>query len=100
MDTLKKFLNKIFTPKQLQVTVPKEKIFIPLPYFGSPSQELIKFFKNKLANVYPQIEIKTFALTIRLKFHNFSDSKTNCLLRCAPTLKVVLQHYFVLQNKK
>ena len=42
----KKFSNKIFSPKQLQVTVPEEKIFIPLPYFGSPSQELINFSKN------------------------------------------------------
>ena len=48
----KKFLNKIFTHKQLQVTVPKEKIFIPLPYIGSLSQELIKFFKTNLANAY------------------------------------------------
>ena len=31
-----------------------------------------------------------FALTIRSKFHHFSDSKTNCLLRCAPTLYINL----------
>ena len=32
-----------------------------------------------------------FALTIiRSKFHHFSDSKTNCLLRCAPALYINL----------
>ena len=27
-----------------------------------------------------------FASTIRSKLHHFSDSKTNCLLRCTPAL--------------
>ena len=31
-----------------------------------------------------------FDLTIRSKFHHFSDSKTKCLLRCAPTLYINL----------
>ena len=31
-----------------------------------------------------------FASTIRSKFHHFSDSKTNCLLRCAPALYINL----------
>ena len=86
----KKFLNKIFTHKQLQVTVPKEKIFIPLPYFGSPSQELIINF-SKITLQMPILKLNlNFALTIRSKFHPFSDSKTNCLLRCAPTLYINL----------
>ena len=29
-----------------------------------------------------------FASTIRSKFHRFSDSKTNCLLRCTPALYI------------
>ena len=85
----KKFLNKIFTQKQLQVTVPKEKIFIPLQYFGSPSQELIKIFKNNLANAYPQIEFK-FCFNNSFKISSFFRFKDKLPASCVPTLYINL----------
>ena len=49
---IKMFLNKQFTQKIVEHTVPKKEVFIVLPYLGmsifKPSARLAKFFRFKM----------------------------------------------------
>ena len=55
---LKQFLNKVYHPTEPVITVPREQIFIKLPYFGQNSVDLVNFFVETLKFFYPQIDFK------------------------------------------
>ena len=52
------FLNKIFTPPTPPITVPKETIYISLPFLGPLSFHTRKLLSKLLSTAYPQLSIK------------------------------------------
>ena len=48
---IKSFLNKLYEPKELQIIVPKKRLYIKFPYFGYISEK-IKDDINKLLTKY------------------------------------------------
>ena len=68
---INQFLNKIFTPQPRSPTVPKEKIYISLPFLGPFSYHIKKSLTKLLTHAYPQINFRfifTNTTTIRTLF--------------------------------
>lgn len=68
-----KFLDNIFTKNQPVTTVPKQKIYVPLPYIGPQSCTFEKDLKNILNRSYPQCDFhfsftNTFTIGSLFKF--------------------------------
>ena len=53
-------MNKVYHPTEPVITVPREQIFIKLPYLGQNSVDLVDFFVETLKKFYPQIDFKFF----------------------------------------
>ena len=50
-------LNSIFEPSILKLNVPKQKIFVKIPFMPAHANKLIKFDLSKLVSkFYPQID--------------------------------------------
>ena len=52
-----RFLDKIFIPKKIKVTVPQKELFITLPYLGPLSEKTKKRIKNIFKQVLPSHNI-------------------------------------------
>jgi hypothetical protein len=57
---VKKFLDTLYNTNESSkiITVPKDITYISLPYIGQQSYDMIKYFKNILANYYPQVNFQ------------------------------------------
>ena len=72
----KKFLDKLYVPKQIVPTVPKRELLVVLPFLGLFSLNLRKRLYKSVSKSLPQINIKViFQSKNRLSsFFKFKDS--------------------------
>ena len=73
---VKKFLDKLYVPKQILPTVPKKELLVVLPYLGANSLSLRKGLHKSVSKSLPQCNIKViFQSKNRLSsFFKFKDS--------------------------
>ena len=73
---IKKFLDKLYVPKQIVPTVPKRELLVVLPYLGTFSLNLRKRLYKSVSKSLPQCNIKViFQSKNRLSsFFKFKDS--------------------------
>ena len=71
---LRRFLNNIFEPHNKPITVPKQKIYISLPFIGPPSNKLVTFLNRTLPRYFPQIDFR-FSLKNNFKIASFFPFK-------------------------
>ena len=73
---VKKFLDKLYVPKQIVPTVPKKELLVFLPYLGAFSLNLRKGLYKSVSKSLPQCNIKViFQSKDRLSsFFKFMDS--------------------------
>ena len=57
-QSIASFLNKVYVPKKVILTVPKKELFIVLPYLGTLSSNLKRKLGTCLKNSLPQCNIK------------------------------------------
>ena len=55
---IKKFLDKLYVPKQIVSTVPKKELLVVLPYLGTFSLNLRKRLYKAVSKSLPQCNIK------------------------------------------
>ena len=55
---IKKFLDKLYVPKQIVPTVPKKELLVVLPYVGTFSLNLRKRLHKSVSKSLPQCNIK------------------------------------------
>ena len=55
---IKKFLDKLYTPKQIVLTVPKKELLVVLPFLGKFSLNLRKRLYKAVSKSLPQCSIK------------------------------------------
>ena len=55
---IKKFLDKLYVPKQIVPTVPKKELLVVLPYLGTFSLNLRKRLYKSFGKSLPQCNIK------------------------------------------
>ena len=55
---INRFLNRIFEPRTPPITVPKETVYIPLPFLGPFSFHTRNLLSKILTPAYPQLDIK------------------------------------------
>ena len=65
----KKFWDKLYIPKQIALTVPKQELLVVLPYLGTFSMNLRKHFDNSVSKTLPQCTI-----TVIFQFKNRLNS--------------------------
>jgi len=81
---LNNYLLEIFRPKLPSYDVPKEKIFIKLPYIGSQTNDLIHSLKSLLNPIYPQCDFRFLAINSQNlgKFFSVKDKIPVLLKSC------------------
>ena len=57
---IKKFLNKLYIPKQIVPTIPKKELLVVLPYLGRFSLSLRKRLYKSVSKCLPQCNIRLF----------------------------------------
>ena len=73
-QSIRSFLNKLHVPKKVIATVPKNELFIVLPYLGTLSSNLKRKLKTCFKNSLPKYNIKiSLKLTSHLYFFYFKD---------------------------
>ena len=55
---IKKFLDKLYVPKQIVLTVPKRELLVVLPFLGTFSLNLRKRLYKSVSKSLPQCDIK------------------------------------------
>ena len=57
-QSIKKFFDKLYVPKQIVPTVPKKELLVVLPYLGTFSLNLRKRLYKSVSKSLPQCSIK------------------------------------------
>ena len=57
-NAVNRFLNKLFQPTPAPITVPKESLYVPLPFLGPLSFHTRNQLSKLLSKAYPQLNIK------------------------------------------
>ena len=75
LNTVNKFLNKLYqTNNNPPISVPKQKLFIKLPYYGYATDKITSELNNFLNKLFPQLNIK-FICTNSLSIQSFFKHK-------------------------
>ena len=65
--SIRTFLNRLYVPKQIYLTAPKQELLIILPFLGTMSSNLKQKLQTSIRNSLPQCNIKVILkLTKRL----------------------------------
>ena len=65
--SIRTFLNRLYVPKQIYLTAPKQELLIILPFLGTMSSNLKQKLQTPIRNSLPQCNIKVILkLTKRL----------------------------------
>ena len=74
-NTVNKFLNKLYqTNNNPPISVPKQELFIKLPYYGYATDKITSELNNFLNKLFPQLNIK-FICTNSLSIQSFFKHK-------------------------
>ena len=73
---LKVFLDKTFINRKIITSVPKEKLFAKLPYFGQDCEVFYRDLKKFLSHSYPQLDFH-FILVNNFSIGTFFKTKEN-----------------------
>lgn len=68
--TINKFLNNIFCKPEVCLTVPKQVIYVKLPFIGPLSYDTVTYLQKTLVQYFPQINFR-FSLNNSFKVANF-----------------------------
>ena len=80
--TVRNFLDKIFAPNLKPSCVPREPLYIQLPFLGKQTNKLIDELSNLISRFFPAVEPK-FYFRSGNKMASFFKLKTDDILECA-----------------
>ena len=74
LKQIRKFLEKQYSTLKIYSTVPKQEIYLKLPFYGNESYIIKKKLQNLIRNYYPQVNLKVI-LTSNFRIKNYFNFK-------------------------
>ena len=82
---IEKFLNKVYSPPETIITVPREEIYAKIYYLGKDSDQLVGIFQTSIRDLYLQIKFK-FCFINDSSIWAFSSIRKTCQMNFVPNV--------------